>query len=252
MNKASQKLGKKLGQNFLNSKRIAQIIVEESGVKKDDLVIEIGPGKGILTNALLIKGAKVLAIEKDRRFEDMMNKRFKGMDFEIQIQDIRKFRFPKDSFYVVSNIPYYLSGWIIKKLLTLKRKPDGITLMVQREVADRMIDKKESILSLSVKFYADVKKVKNVSRKMFSPQPMVDSAIVKFSNIRERDEWDERKFFDLVKLAFSHKRKQFLGNVKGSKDYKKIKDVLDREGIRYDARSEDISIDIFEKIIDAI
>lgn len=249
---------KSLGQNFLTSKTVALAIRDASDVKADDIILEIGPGRGFLTETLVIFAGKVVAVEKDRELIPYLKEKFKeAVDanrFEILEEDILDFdpevlSFYKDFNYkVVANIPYYITGAILKKFLTTKYQPQLMVLMVQKEVAQRIVarDGKESVLSISVKAFGKPKIVKNVSKKYFKPQPKVDSAVLLVDNI-SRDffkEIDEKKFFNIVKTGFAHKRKILIKNLSesGLFDRKDLELIFKKNGISDNARAENLTL----------
>jgi len=211
---------KSLGQNFLRSKGVVSHIISASKIKRGDLILEIGPGQGFLTEDLIESSRNVLSIEKDDRLISKLEEKFASQinsgELKIVHDDILKVNvddFDGDEYKVVANIPYYITGQIIKKFLTAKKKPTTMTLMVQKEVADRICTKdgKESILSLSVKLFGEPKYIKTVKKENFSPKPKVDSAILLIENIEERyfhSKDQELLFFELVKKAFNSKRKK--------------------------------------------
>ena len=179
---------KSLGQNFLRSKVVVDGIVSASLLEQKDLCLEIGPGEGVLTEALLKKGVKVIAVEKDDRLIPVLEEKFKNeiSDYNLKIihgdileLDIEKI-IGKSKYKLVANIPYYITGQIIRRFLESQKQPVSITLLVQKEVAERIVskDKKESLLSLSVKAYGEPKYVHKVSKGAFHPQPKVDSAVI--------------------------------------------------------------------------
>ena len=176
---------KSLGQNFLKSKGVVSHIISASKIKKGDLIVEVGPGQGFLTEDLIQASGKVLSIEKDHRLIEELRENFKG-ELEIGVweiihDDILDFDLASLSsdYKVIANIPYYITGQIIRRFLTAKYKPTLMTLMVQKEVAQRIVakDDKESLLSLSVKLFGKPKYVKTVKKNLFSPSPKVHSAI---------------------------------------------------------------------------
>jgi 16S rRNA (adenine1518-N6/adenine1519-N6)-dimethyltransferase len=232
---------KSLGQNFLKSKGVVSHIISASKIKKGDLVLEIGPGQGFLTEDLIEASGNVLSIEKDDRLIEQLQEKFservQSGEWRVVHDDVLDFDLnnwtpafagaTSSSYKVVANIPYYITGQIIKKFLTAKNKPTSMTLMVQKEVAQRIcgpasarsfsVAKKESILSLSVKLFGEPKYIKTVKRDKFSPAPKVDSAILLIENIStspfERKD-QEALFFEVVKKAFNSKRKQIGSTLK--------------------------------------
>ncbi len=229
---------KSLGQNFLKSNLALRKIVEAGEIKKDDMVLEIGPGKGVLTEALLYAGAKVIAVEKDNELLAFLQNKFgdeiKSGTLVLVHDDILEFEvinLKVESYKVIANIPYNITGAILKKFMTSEHQPTSMILMVQHEVAKRIVasNKKESILSISVKTYGEPKMVMKVPARYFSPAPKVDSAVIAIKNISRKnftspqpssdksdgDRVFEEKFWEIVKKGFAHKRKKLAGNLKG-------------------------------------
>src|SRR3989344_3683588 len=188
MSPSGRRKGAPLGQHFLASSAVTRDIARLAGVAAGDTVVEIGPGKGMLTRALLEKGARVIAFEKDsglaKRLSMAHSEEIRAGKFEIYEKDVRdedmEVFLPEAPYFLVANIPYYITGFILERFLTAPRAPKQITLMVQKEVADRIVarDAKESILSISVKLYGKPRIVKKVPRHYFSPPPNVDSAVL--------------------------------------------------------------------------
>ena len=239
----------KLGQNFLTSKSVAKIIASVLKLDKKEKIIEIGAGKGILTDELLKLGNEVVAIEKDTELAKKLKSKYrKNKNIEIVKKDIREFEFPKENYSVISNIPYYITGLIIRTLL--QNKPNGIALLVQKEVGERIArSKKESVLSLSVKFYGKPKYIKTISKGVFSPIPKVDSAIIAITDIKNRSSKEEKKFFSFIKQGFSNKRKKLVNNL--DEDYQKLfLEFADKNNFNQDIRAEDVTLDVWLKIID--
>jgi 16S rRNA (adenine1518-N6/adenine1519-N6)-dimethyltransferase len=236
-------MGSRLGQHFLMHPQIAERIVHVAQVTKNDVVLEIGPGKGILTRALLAKAKKVIAVEADAGLAQGLEKTFEAEiregRFELVFADIRLFDLTKlpRGYVVVANIPYYLTGDILRMLLSSPNQPGATTLLVQKEVAVRIArSKKESILSLSVKVYGEPKYEFTVPRGAFKPSPGVDSAVLSIHNIsREKlkDVIEEERFFKLVKAGFAQKRKRLLKN---------LEPLGVTAGVPKNARAEDLSL----------
>ena len=234
MKEKKHKAKKSLGQNFLKSRQALWQIIEAGEIKPDDIVLEIGPGRGALTEKLLKSAERVIAVEKDRKLFEFLQEKFKKevqagslmlvykdiMNFELENYKLRSYK-------LIANIPYNITGAILKKFLTDKNQPEDMVLMVQHEVAKRIIatDKKESILSVSVKMYGNPKMIMKVSARYFSPAPKVDSAIIAIKSISrkifQKNKINEEKFWELVKTGFAHKRKKLSGNLRGVIDFKK-------------------------------
>lgn len=246
---------KSLGQNFLNSKTIATEIVRSAELSPSDIVLEIGPGKGFLTAELLKTGAHIFAIEKDDRLIPFLQEKFaeelaKGtftlIHDDVTNFDLRAHGLNDGTYKLIANIPYYLTGYIIRTFLETPHKPERMILMIQKEVANRIVacDKKESILSLAVKAYGVPRIVKKVPARYFTPAPNVDSAVLAIehiSNTHFANKKLETLFFEIVKASFAHKRKQLAGNLKELYGEKTIA-LLDHAGIDPRARAEDITL----------
>lgn len=248
------KTKKSLGQHFLNSPKIIADIVSAGKVVKTDLVVEIGPGEGVLTKALLETGANVVVVEKDDRLipflEEKFSKQISSGQLKLIHQDVLDYdlrKITKNSYKIIANIPYYITGQIIRMFLEADKQPESMVLLVQKEVAERIVarDKKESLLSLSVKIYGEPKITRTVGRGAFNPQPNVDSAVITIENISKRkiDGVDEKLFFSILHAGFAHKRKQLLPNL--SNLYKKEDLLRAFEICQIDPRSraEDIFLE---------
>ncbi len=258
------KAKKSLGQNFLKSGKALGDIVRAGEVSADDVVLEIGPGKGALTEKLLENGAKVLAVEKDRDLIPFLSEKFasyidsgKLQLIEADILDFNpiSYKLEAKSYKLVGNIPYYITGAIIRKFLESDFQPLLAVFLVQKEVAERIVarpgrsgDKKESILSLSVKAYGEPKLVAKVPKRYFTPEPKVDSAVLLINNISKKNfrNLTEEDFFFVVKSAFGQKRKTMLKNLSGA-GISKENLVFTAENMNLDPkiRAEDLTIDQF-------
>lgn len=254
------KAKKSLGQNFLKSERDLNEIVGAGNLKPADLVLEIGPGQGALTKKILETEAKIIAIEKDSELIDFLKNKFeeeiKNNKLEIINGDALDFdpekTFSNKKYKLIANIPYYITGAIIEKFLSLKNQPTEMVLLVQKEVADRIVakDKKESILSISVKAYAKPKYIKTVKAGSFVPAPKIDSAIISFQNISknffQKNNTSEENFFTVLKAGFAHKRKVLISNLKekfGNKDNKNLAEIFSKNKIDPKIRAEKLTLD---------
>lgn len=208
---------KSLGQNFLMHARIAERIARAARLSPDSVVFEIGPGTGMLTRELLRIAGKVIALEADGELFERLQGELAGEiasgRLELAHGDIRAFNIanlPKD-YALVANIPYYLTGEIFRMFLESENQPSAMTLLVQKEVAERITHKnKESILSLSVKAYGEPKREFVVPRGAFIPAPKVDSAVLTVRDISRKNfasRAEEERFFAILHAAFAHKRK---------------------------------------------
>lgn len=252
---------KSLGQNFLKSEAALREIITAGEINPGDFVLEIGPGQGALTEKILETGATVLAVEKDHSLLPVLKEKFANyiQSGKLQIieEDILEFKtdvLPK-KYKLIANIPYYITGAIIRNFLETNRQPETMVLLVQKEVAERIIarDGKESILSISVKAYCEPKFIKTVLAGSFVPAPKVDSAIILFENISkknfEENNLDEKKFFEIVKEGFSHKRKILRKNLQdvASKYNRDINTIFIKANISPKSRPEDLQLkDWFE------
>lgn len=237
------KARKSLGQNFLINPGILDKIVTAAELDKNDTVIEIGPGTGVLTEKLTEKSSRVIAVEKDRRLIEKLKEKFKNVNVEIIEKDILKLDvgelIENSPYKLIGNIPYYITSHLLKTIFEKWPTPDLVLLMVQKEVALRITEKPPhmNLLALSVQFYAEPKIVSYVSRGSFRPMPKVDSAIIKLVPLRQSkvgDNESKDKFFKLIKTAFAGKRKQ-LKNTVGL-------EILNKAGIKPKTRPEELSM----------
>lgn len=253
---------KSLGQNFLHDNNIIRKMIISSNVNSNDVILEIGPGLGTITEALAKTSKRVIAIEADKRIghwlaESFKERGIKNVDIIVDdaIEQIKNERselwksLPK-SYKVVANIPYYLTSYIIRLLLESDKKPTTITLMIQKEVAERICDKKtHSLLSISVAFYADAKIDFIVSKNCFHPRPKIDSAIISLTP-KKTDYTKEfiRDFFLVLRTGFSSPRKQILKNLTAIGDREKLEKVLATSGIENNRRAETLSLENWMEI----
>lgn len=262
---------KKLGQNFLINDEVINGIVEASNIQKEDLVIEIGPGLGTLTSELLENAGKVIAIELDENMLPILNDRFKLYDnFELLNEDVLKVDLNKlisenmgglSKAKVVANLPYYITTPIIMKLLENKLNIESITVMVQKEVADRITakpgDKLSGSITYSVDYYAEAEKIVFVDKSSFIPAPEVDSEVIKLQ-IREEPKVhveNEELFFKVIKASFMQRRKTLLNGLSNSgiiKDKESLKKILQKLGLSVDIRGEKLTIEQFAELSNLI
>lgn len=250
---------KSLGQNFLMHGQTAQRIVGAARIPDDATVLEIGPGTGMLTRALLEQVGKVIAVEADDTLAPQLQETFadeiRAGKLEIVHADIREFDtsvLPKP-YHVVANIPYYITGEIIRDFLTSTNKPESMTLLVQKEVAERIARNKgkESLLSLSVTVYGKPEYCFTVPRGAFRPSPNVDSAVLSIRHI-SGDAFPspgaETRFFEVLRAGFAHKRKRLAKNLEVVAPADQVKAALTAADLDTNARSEDVSIGKWQKI----
>jgi 16S rRNA (adenine1518-N6/adenine1519-N6)-dimethyltransferase len=255
---------KSLGQNFLQNKSIVGNIIRVADVNSKDVVLEIGPGCGILTEELLKFSKKVIAVEKDdvlfeelkEKFsEEIENKKLVLIHGDI-LEEVTHLDVPRLSGYkLVANIPYNITGEILRMFLSVipeEKQPKTVVLLVQKEVAERIVahDGKESILSISVRAYGNPKLIKKVKKENFSPQPKVDSAILRIENI-SKDFFkgiDEKKFFEVVKMGFSQKRKKLSNTLKPIFG-ENLEKIFQKAQISPDLRAEKLSLDDWKRLL---
>ena len=261
---------KGLGQNFLISENVVQTIVESANISKEDLVIEIGPGLGTLTAALLGKAGKVIAVELDDRAIPILTDRFKLYNnFELIHEDILKVDLQKviaenthlQHVKIVANLPYYITTPIIMKLLEEKLPIESITVMVQKEVAQRLTalpgEKNTGAITYSVYYYADANAVIDVPRNLFMPSPNVDSQVIQLSIRKEPPVQveDEKVLFELIKYAFMQRRKTLANALEKStlfENKNQIVYILQELNINPKIRGEALTVEQFSKIANAL
>lgn len=221
---------KSLGQNFLTSIPARIAIVKAGNLTPSDTVLEIGPGKGFLTNGLLESGATVVVLEKDKDLlpiltetfkEEIKNTKLTIIEGDVLVFEPSDYKLLATSYKLIANIPYYITGAILSHFLSNKHQPTQMVVLVQKEVAERVVarDGKESILSLSVKCYGTPKIVYRVNKGSFNPIPKVDSAVLSIENISRanfKNKKHEEVFFSIVKAGFAHKRKFMISNLRDS------------------------------------
>ena len=260
---------KKLGQNFLIDDDVIDGIIFASEVCDSDLVIEIGPGLGTLTSRLLESAAKVIAIELDTRMVSILNDRFKYYDnFELINQDVLKVDLNKlieenkggeiRRAKIVANLPYYITTPIIMKLLEDKLDIESITVMVQKEVADRLVDvpggKNSGAITYSINYYTNPKKIIEVPNTSFIPAPEVNSSVIKLDVLEKPsiNVKDEKMLFKVIKLAFMQKRKTLLNGLSNGNlaSKEEIEKMLSELGFDLRIRGEKLSLEDFALIAD--
>ncbi len=256
---------KSLGQNFLNNKDSLEAVVKAGQVREGQVVLEIGPGKGTLTSILLQRGAQVVAVEKDpnlvRFLQTKFEKEIKAGTLQVITKDILDFELAclKTRYKIIANIPYYITGALLRKVFSIPNLPSRTVLMLQKEVAQRIVanDKKESILSISVKAYGRPIYIRTVPAHEFSPAPKVDSAVLLikeiskdyFKTLAEKN-ISEETFFKTIKTGFSQKRKTLANNLSSfGIDKKEIEKHTQSLGLPKSARAENLSIRDWEELL---
>lgn len=254
---------KSLGQNFLKSEPALRMMCEAGEINDQDIILEIGPGKGALTTKLLLEAKKVIAVEKDTGLFNFLKEKFsieiKKGTLELLSEDILNFEpknygLKKNKYKIIANIPYNITGAIFKKFLSGEIQPERMVMLIQKEVAKRIVtsDGKESILSLSVKAYGTPKYLMKVSKRFFSPEPKVDSAILEIINISRNNfqtKKEEEVFFSAIKAGFAHKRKILRKNLENlQKEPDQINNIFEKLKINQKSRAEEIKLDIWLEI----
>lgn len=259
------KFTKALGQNFLVDKNFVDKIVDLAEVE-DENILEIGPGIGTITQAMGDEGAKkIVAVELDKTLlpilEDNLGdyeniKVIQGDILKVDLKKIVEEEFKGEDFKVVSNLPYYITTPIIEKLVTENLPCKDMTIMVQKEVADRMVadekSKDYSSLSIFVKFYAEIQDKFKVPKSVFIPQPKIDSTVLKL-NLRVYDkEVDKKILFNLVRAGFNKRRKTILNSLSAAVNKDDLKEALDEVDLAENLRAENLSLDDFIRLAKAI
>lgn len=254
------KRGARLGQHFLNAEWVSRDLVAAVAPREGEVIVEVGPGKGALTEKLLATGNIVVAIEKDEALGEFLLEKFKDEiargTLHLMIGDIRDgdtYDVLEERPYVVAaNIPYYITGEIIRDFLTAKHQPRALALLIQKEVADRIVarDGKESILSLSVKVYGTPRNIVKVPAGCFNPPPSVDSAVLLIEKVSRNffEGISEELFFKSIKAGFASKRKQLGGNLEKVFGEKALT-ALRHAGVDTKTRAEDVTLGEWREII---
>ena len=250
---------KSLGQNFLIDEKVLGKIIQASKLDKNDLVLEIGPGLGTLTNELIKKCGTVVAVEKDKKITGLIKEKnnlkiINDDILKINLNELIKKSSKNKKYKLISNIPYYITSPVIKLFLENSIQPELIVLLVQKEVAERICAKpgKLSVLALSVQTYGEPEIVSYVDKSSFYPEPKVDSAILKIKNIK-KDFSDEyyKKLFKLIKIGFSSKRKKLINNLSSGLqiDKKESENILQKAKINPNARAQELSLEKWNKLV---
>lgn len=257
-NTSSYKKGARLGQHFLTSRSATEILAKAAGIQPGDTVLEIGPGKGFLTRTLLAQGATVIAVEKDPALvtilsetfpEDIATGRLSVFHADIRNVSPESLGLSPGSYVLAANIPYYITGEIIRTFLTTSAHPRAMALLIQKEVAERIArSKKESLLSLSVKVYGVPTYVHTVRAGSFNPPPKVDSAILAISNISKRAfvSCSEEAFFATLHAGFASKRKMLAGNLSKMFPKDTVFEAFSHCHVDEKTRAEDVTLETWQ------
>lgn len=243
---------KLLGQHWLYDEVALDAVAEAAGVKAGDTVLEVGPGLGTLTARLINQGANVIAVEKD----EALAKQLQSTEhLEIVEADILKFNFNDlpSGYRVAANIPYYLTSKLIRLLIESTNPPKQMGLLIQKEVAERIVAEpgNMSVLSFAVQYYAKAELGPIVPAVLFDPPPKVDSQVI---SIKLRDEpqfeADVKKLFKLVKAGFGEKRKKLVNSLAGglNMDKQQVKHLIEKAGNSQDVRAQELSMDDWREL----
>jgi 16S rRNA (adenine1518-N6/adenine1519-N6)-dimethyltransferase len=257
---------KSLGQHFLNSKHVLDQIINAGKIKPGENILEIGPGTGVLTAELLKTGAHVVAVEKDVRAHELLQEKFaeeiRNGQLKLILGDILDSNLESkisnlEIYSLIANIPYYITGAILEKFLEHTPRPQKMVLLVQKEVAERIVARpehstrksKESILSISVKVFGTPKIIAKVPPGAFTPPPTIDSAILSIENISDKNfngllgQNPEviSRFFKIVKAGFAHKRKILRRNLEDLIDKDTINKIWEQLKLDPNVRAEDLT-----------
>ncbi len=248
---------KKFGQNFITDKNLLSAIVDDAEIDKSDEVLEIGAGAGTLTKEISNRAKKVISYEIDKDLESyLLGLKLNNVNFifkDIMKENLLEIEnYFEDGYKIIANLPYYITTPIIFKFLKNSKKLKSLTIMVQKEVAERIVatkgEKDYGILTIMINFYGNAKITRNVNRKMFYPEPNVDSAVVRIDIDREKyKNIDDDKFYSFVQSCFSMRRKTLKNNLEHSNLKLKMKiDNLPQSILSL--RAENLSFDDFVNI----
>ncbi|QXM07382.1 16S rRNA (adenine(1518)-N(6)/adenine(1519)-N(6))-dimethyltransferase RsmA [Crassaminicella indica] len=270
VNKYGFKFSKSLGQNFLIDENILEKIVDGAEVEKDDIVIEVGPGIGTLTQVLAERAKKVIAIEIDQTLIPILSETLRDYDnVEVIHKDVLKLDIHRlieekcegKAVKVIANLPYYVTTPIIMKFLEEKVPLKNMVVMIQKEVADRMQAKPNTkdygALSVAVQYYCDPEIITKVPRSVFIPQPKVESTVIRLTVLKTPRVHvkDEKMLFAVVRAAFGKRRKTLLNALSNSPlpiEKESIKKALEHSGIEERRRGETLTIEEFAKLADTL
>lgn len=255
---------KSLGQNFLQDRQVLVDILKVGEVKIGEVVLEIGPGKGVLTEQLLNKGVSVIAVEKDPRMVELLRNKFftyrefhliEGDILDLDLSETLK-KYQVSSYKLIANIPYYITGKILRMFLETDSQPELVVLLTQKEVAKRVCQKegKLTILALSVQLFGQPELTRIVSREAFDPVPKVDSAILKITPHLESiftDLESQKEFFRLIKIGFASPRKKLLNNLSAGLQLPKeqLMEILQRLNLSQTVRPAELTIPDWQKLM---
>lgn len=261
------RFNKALGQNFIFDNNLLDAIVSDSGAGADDTVVEIGTGAGTLTSRLALRAKKVFSFEVDKNLQDILSLSLQGCEnVEVVFRDVLKMKddeftriVGEGPFRVVANLPYYVTTPMIMRFIESPLPVSTLTVMVQKEVADRLVAECGSAdyaaVTLAVKMFGDARVTRTVDRRMFRPAPNVDSAVVQIERIPERLEGEDTAFLKrVVRAAFAMRRKTLANNLASSFGMNKAAaaEVVEESGFPALVRGETLSLDDFVTLSHAL
>ena len=251
----SIKFNKKYGQNFIFDTNLLNAIVKDAGLKKEDEILEIGAGAGTLTKIIAKNCKRVVSYEIDENLKPIIYENLKDLNnvkiifkdaLKEDIKDIEN-NF-QNNYSIIANLPYYITTPLILKFIQETKRVNKITIMIQKEVAERLISscnsKDYSSITVLLNFYGNVKILRNVNRKMFVPMPNVDSAIVQIELEKNKYDCDEKLFSNVVRASFAMRRKTILNNLQKGLNLSKEKvlKMLDSCKLEPQQRAESLTI----------
>ena len=256
---------KKFAQNFLVDRGVRDVIIETAAIGPEDQVLEIGPGSGVLTQVLVKQAARVVALDIDPYLLEVTRLVCRNAkNLELRLEDVRQINLPElfcqkkagvpGKYLVVSNLPYYLTGYVLELLTSSTCPPQKIVLTVQREVAERLValPGQHTLLSISVALFGQAELVRVITRRAFWPAPNVDSAVIKITRhktpIVTSD--TQRQLFRVIKAGFSARRKKLSNALSGGLrvDVKKAADALAQAGLAANARAQELTLEQWLKL----
>ena len=261
------RFNKALGQNFIFDNNLLDAIVSDSGAGADDTVVEIGTGAGTLTSRLALRAKKVFSFEVDKNLQDILSLSLQGCEnVEVVFRDVLKMKddeftriVGEGPFRVVANLPYYVTTPMIMRFIESPLPVSTLTVMVQKEVADRLVAEcgsaEYAAVTLAVKMFGDARVTRTVDRRMFRPAPNVDSAVVQIERVPERLEGEDTAFLKrVVRAAFAMRRKTLANNLASSFGMNKAAaaEVVEESGFPALARGETLSLDDFVALSHAL
>ncbi|MBF0484017.1 MAG: ribosomal RNA small subunit methyltransferase A [Candidatus Omnitrophica bacterium] len=247
---------KSLGQNFLTNSAIIKKIIEVCDLKKDDVVLEIGPGKGAITEGIASRVKQVLAVEADHTLAKYLHEKFTGTNITVFSEDILKFDFEKlpDNIKLISNLPYNIATPIIEKVIAHRRKFNQFFMMVQLEYGQRMCavpgNKTYGSFSCFVQYYGLPEILFKIGRGAFQPMPKVQSCFIKYDLFKKlpQEFHIEERLFMIIRTAFQQRRKTILNSLNGFADKASLEKIFVKLGIDSQDRAESLSLGQYIKI----